>query len=203
MPDQLTPRQRELLSAIQYNIKANGYPPTVRELQRQGFGSLGNVQQLLSYLEKKGYIFRKKRGGSRAIEVLTESQTRPVTVRPVLVLDDPMAFPSSGAAADELLLDARLTGDGEVFAVRISRQSVQDAGLQPGDLVIIERCHEVRNGHLMIIALNDNLMMKRVFAEPGRFVLQSENPQYQPIYVQSDEKNFTVIGLARAVIRTY
>lgn len=201
MPDQLTPRQRELLGAIQYNIKANGYPPTVRELQRQGFGSLGNVHQLLSYLEKKGYIFRKKRGGSRAIEILTGSETKPVKVRPVPVLGDPMAFQSN--VAEELLLDAKLTGEGEVFAIRINTQPVQDAGLRPGDLVIFERCHGVRDGHLMLIALNGNLLVKRLVAEPGRTVLQSENPLYQPIYVKSDEKNFSVIGLVRAVIRKY
>lgn len=206
MPEELTPRQRELLHAIQYNIKANGFPPTVRELQRQGFGSPGNVHQLLTHLEKKGYIFRKKRGGSRAFEVLADSDKHADKSRIVPILGE-IEIAQSGVVAktisDEFSLDVKITGDNDVFAIRVKDHNMQDAGIQKNDVVIIERMTAVDNGTLAVLSLNGRLMMKRVFAEIERFLLQSENPQYQPIYADADDSSFIIVGKVRAVIRTY
>ena len=206
MPEQLTPRQRELLHAIQYNIKANGYPPTVRELQRQGFGSTGNVHQLLTHLEKKGYIFRKKRGGSRAIEVIFEQEKSRERIRIVPILGAVEAVQSKIAAKtieDEILIDTKFTGDFEVFAIRIQNQNMQDAGVAKNDIVIIEKLETVINGQLVVVSQDGDLMMKRIFSEKNRYLLQSENPHYKPVYADADDKTFVILGKVKAVIRTY
>lgn len=206
MPEQLTPRQRELLTAIQYNIKANGYPPTVRELQRQGFGSPGNVHQLLTHLEQKGYIFRKKRGGSRAIEVISEKEPQGDRSRVVPILGDVESGTfkiSAKTIEDEIILDSKLAGKGDVFAIRVQNKNMLDAGVFENDIVVIERKKTAQHGKPMIVSHNGQLMMKRIFSEKDRYLLQSENPQYQPFYADVDDKSFSILGCVKAVIRTY
>jgi repressor LexA len=88
-----------------------------------------------------------------------------------------------------------------VFALRIKGDSMKDAGIYDGDLVIMEKRAQVENGEIAAVLLDDEATLKRVFREKGRIRLQPENDAMKPIFVSPGEKNISIIGKLKTVIR--
>ncbi|HZK49875.1 MAG TPA: transcriptional repressor LexA [Thermoleophilia bacterium] len=206
----LTSRQSEILRIIQETLGAQGYPPTVREIgMAVGLSSPASVQNHLTALEEKGYI---RRGASkrRAIEVVGVSSEwrggRDARGRS----EDALSWlPLVGrvAAGAPLLADENveesvqvpgfLANGGECFVLRVRGDSMVNAGILNGDLVVVRRQESAENGDIVVALLGEEATLKRFFKENGHVRLQPENEAMKPIITRDPR----IVGILTGVMR--
>ena len=93
---------------------------------------------------------------------------------------------------------------GEYFFVRAKGDSMINARIMDGDLLLIRRQEDVESGEIAAVLIDDEIVLKRVYKTNGTIILQSENPKYQPIVVQkSDMKNVRIIGKLKKVVLNF
>lgn len=205
MPN-LTRKQQEIYDFILSFTNEHGYPPSVREIGAAvGLKSPSTVHFHMKSLEEAGVIV-KAEGKTRAI-------TLPgVSLGPVAEEIDPRAnqVPVVGnvAAGSPILaqecIEDYLTFDtqglsGEHFALRVRGESMLNAGILPGDLVVVHRQQEARNGEIVVALFEDEATVKTYQRKNGRVWLLPENPDYEPI----DGTYAEIIGKVVAVVRRY
>jgi repressor LexA len=201
----LTARQREVLDVIRDSVRAQGYPPSVREIATAvGLSSPATVQNHLTALEEKGYI---RRGPSkrRALEVLSrvDRESPPPTTAGY------RSVPLVGAVAagrpllaeeniEEFLpVPEWLTPSDESFALRVRGDSMVKAGILDGDVVIVRRQEDAENGDIVVAHLGDEATLKRFFREEGHVRLQPENDSMEPILTRDPRIAGKVTGVLR------
>ena len=208
----LTDRQQAILDFIRDFSENTKYPPTIREIGKSvGISSTSVVNYNLNVLEKQGHIARDKTI-SRGIKLLDEKPEMPPieTVRiPVLgriAAGEPMPVPGSdfsilGEEVIELTRELLPTDDKNVFALQVRGNSMVDAMIGDGDIVVMQQRHKADNGDLVAVWLKDReeTTLKRFYLEKGKVRLQPANPTMQPIY--ADPKNIEVQGRVVLVIR--
>ena len=205
MPN-LTRKQQEIYDFILSFTNEHGYPPSVREIGAAvGLKSPSTVHFHMKSLEEAGVIV-KAEGKTRAI-------TLPgVSLGPVAEEVDPRAnqVPVVGnvAAGSPILaqecIEDYLTFDtqglsGEHFALKVRGESMLNAGILPGDLVVVHRQQEARNGEIVVALFEDEATVKTYQRKNGRVWLLPENPDYEPI----DGTYAEIIGKVVAVVRRY
>ena len=212
----LSPRQNSMLSFIRDFIGDHSRPPTIREIGRAvGISSTSVVNYNLNILQDKGYI-RRDREVSRGVklvqrEVVVQSAgiEGPVFRVPLLgriVAGEPVPVPD-GTPALDVEESIALTRDivqeqGPVYALQVKGDSMIDALIHDGDIVIMKRQTEARNGDLVAAWLKEEkeTTLKRFYWESkSRIRLQPANPTMQPIYVHP--ANLEIHGKVIAVIR--
>lgn len=171
-------------------------PPTVREIgARVGLRSTSSVQANLAALEKAGYI-EKDPNKKRTIRVSTDSEnikTIPLvgTVaagEPILAVQNIEGYiPFSTSSGAEKTL----------FALRVKGESMKNAGILPGDLVVVEQTPTASNGEIVVALLDDSATVKRFFDEGDHIRLQPENDTFEPIISTDVEILGRVVGLMR------
>lgn len=187
--DELTKRQQEVLCGIRLIFQETGYPPTVRELgERLGLRSSCTVQRHLEALERKGFI-RRSPTKARTIEI-TRGQ-RPVSRSaadgglislPVVgMVTAGMPILAVENVEETLALPRTLVDDG-CFALHVRGDSMINAGLFDGDLVVVKKQEHADNGDIVVALLEDEATVKRFFRERGHYRLQPENPTLEPIF---------------------
>ena len=207
---ELTPRQREILEFVNRHVDAHGYPPTVREIgQAVGLTSPSTVHAHLARLENAGLI-RRDRTKPRALEVIEggkgrERMAAPMAVAPsraaVLPLLGDVAA-GSGLVADDQVEDMvavpdQLCADAD-FLLTVSGESMVDAGILDGDLVVVRKQDEARNGEIVVALVGDeDATVKRFFRDSGRVRLQPENSSMEAMYPEQ----VRVLGVVKAVLR--
>lgn len=202
--DKLTPRQEEALNFIKEGIAKNGYPPTVREIGKfLGLSSPATIQVHLSNLEEKGYI---KKGGnkSRAIELLVKNeftnQNEEIVQVPLLgkvtagspieAIERPNEFFSLPAYL--------IPNKKEVFTLDVSGDSMINAGIFDGDIVIVQRQNTANNGEIVVAMTDENeVTLKRFYKEKDHIRLQPENDMLSPIILN----NVSILGKAIGLYR--
>jgi repressor LexA len=208
----LTNRQQAILDFIRDFAGKAKYPPTIREIGKSvGISSTSVVNYNLNVLEKQGLIARDKTI-SRGIKLVGEaSETVPVeTVRiPVLgriAAGEPMPVPGSdfailGDEVIELTRELLPVDDKNVFALQVRGNSMVDAMIGDGDIVVMQQRQKADNGDLVAVWLKDReeTTLKRFYLEKGKVRLQPANPTMQPIF--ADPKNVEVQGKVVLVIR--
>lgn len=208
----LTDRQQAILDFIRSFSAKTKYPPTIREIGKSvGISSTSVVNYNLNVLEKQGLIARDKTI-SRGIKLVGEtSDLLPVdTVRiPVLgriAAGLPMPVPGSDFAilGDEVIEITREllpADDKHVFALQVRGNSMVDAMIGDGDIVVMQQRQKADNGDLVAVWLKDReeTTLKRFFLEKGKVRLQPANPTMQPIF--ADPKNVEIQGKVVLVIR--
>jgi len=207
---ELTPKQRRILEFIREFIEEHGYPPSIRQIQEGcGLSSTSVVDYNLRVLEQMGYI-RRDREVSRAIELLGPGGRRPRVVavpvvgaiaagRPIPVPDDDRW---SAPWEETLELPVEMLGEGEgLFAVRVKGDSMIDALVNDGDIVVLERPGEVRDGDMVAVWLRreGEVTLKKIYREGDKVRLQPANQAMAPIYTEAD--NVEVQGRVVMVIR--
>ena len=184
----LTRKQKEIYEFILAFTSEHGYPPSVREIGAAvGLKSPSTVHFHMKGLEEAGVIV-KAEGKTRAISLPG------VSVGPVAEETDPRAnqVPVVGnvAAGSPILaqecIEDYLTFDteglsGEHFALRVRGESMLNAGILPGDLVVVHRQQEVRNGEIVVALFEDEATVKTYQRKNGQVWLLPENPEYEPI----------------------
>jgi len=205
----LSERQRRILEFIRRYTAEKGYPPAIREIgQAVGISSTSVVNYNLNALERHGYITRS-RDISRGIQ-LTAPEPRAAPVRipivGVIVASAPVPIPDSDFAMlgeDEVVELTRdiIADERGLYALEVRGNSMVDALIHDGDLVIMRHVKEAQNGDLVAVWLKDvkETTLKRFYRERDRVRLQPANPTMEPIYVHP--ANVEIQGKVVLVIR--
>ena len=208
----LTEKQQRILTTINESITRHGYPPTIREIGRAvGISSTSVVNYHLNKLKDQGLLERDDKM-SRGLKVLGRaalaiSGNRRIAVLGTIQAGEPIPVLESRTPAETDELDmVELTADmaqsrKELFALRVKGDSMIDALINEGDLVVLEPIETARNGDMVAAWIKDReeTTLKHFFQENGRIRLQPANPTMQPIYVPAEQ--VTVQGRVVAVIR--
>jgi len=210
IPKALSPKQGRILQFIRKFIDTRGYPPTVRDIVGGcKISSTSVVAYNLARLETAGYI-RRHADISRGIELVANRPSNRHTVTiPVIgeiAAGEPIPVPHSDTwetvAPEELVLTEDLTrGKQRVYALRVRGNSMIDALIKDGDIVLMEYVTSAENGDMVAAWLKaeKEVTLKRLFRETGRIRLEPANNQVQPIYSTPD--NVEVQGKVITVIR--
>ena len=191
-----------LLRSIESYLAAHGYGPTVRELcEDTGLGSTATVHYHLRRLAQEGRILMDP-GKKRAI-----SLPRPAPVPRSAGKRQRRAVPVVGtvAAGQPILAEQNVEGwlpweGGEGwFALRVRGESMKNAGILPGDKVIVRPQPTAENGEIVVALLGDEATVKRFHRSGGRVLLLPENELFDPI----DGSEATILGVVRGVVREY
>jgi len=207
--EELSPRQRAILEVIQASIDEQGYPPSVREIgDAVGLSSSSSVHAQLEALEARGYLRRDASKG-RAMELGRDPVTH-LTLRPGATRNVPLVGEIAAGApilAEEridtvLALPKELVGDGELFMLSVRGDSMIEAGVLDGDLVVVRAQPRVEQGE-MCAALVDGEATVKFFrrTRDGEVFLDPANPAYQPIPVRPDQ-DARVLGKVVTVMRS-
>lgn len=192
----LTARQEQVLSFIKEFTRRNGYPPTVREIGSElELSSPSTVHVHLANLERLGLI-RRDPSKPRALELVD-------SVRPLR----PLPLVGQVAAGAPLLAEQNVEGYVEVpallrrgdddFLLRIEGDSMIDAGIHSGDLIVVHQQATAENGDIVVALVGDEATTKRFFREAGRIRLQPENELYEPIILDEVDLVGKVVGVLR------
>ena len=192
----LTSRQQEILDFIRNSLEVLGAPPTRAEIaQAFGFASHNAAEEHLKALAKKGLIVLEP-GSARGIR-LVEQLGLPLigsvaAGSPILAVENVQA---------RYALDAALFSPRADFLLRVRGLSMINAGIFDGDLLAVHRCAEARNGQIVVARLDEDVTVKR-FRQHGPVIeLIAENPDFDPIIVDTREQQIEIEGIAVGLIR--
>jgi repressor LexA len=204
----LTDRQRQILDFLTKYVDAHGYPPTVREIgEAVGLASPSTVHAHLANLERAG-LLKRDPTKPRAIELRREPKAAPAPAVDVHKLPLVGEVAAGGPLlADEniedyLAVPEPLSRGGEEFLLRVKGDSMINAGILDGDIAVVERAQDARNGDIVVALAGDDesadeATLKRFFREDGRIRLQPENDALEPIYAAHVQVLGKVIGVFR------
>jgi repressor LexA len=193
----LTPRQRQILAMIHDWVDRHGYPPTMREIASAvGLASPSSVAHQLRVLEEHGHIRRDARG-SRAVDIRADRSVTDVRVPLLGAIAAGAPILADEQVEDELTLPVSLTGHGTLFALRVKGDSMVDAAICDGDIVVVRQQQTADNGDI-VAALLDGEATVKVFRRSDRGVeLFPRNPAYEVI----PGNEATVLGKVVSVLR--
>jgi repressor LexA len=202
----ISARQREILDLILRTVRERGYPPSVREIgEAVGLNSPSTVHSHLSALVKAGYL-RRDPSKPRAIEVTAPGRAQP-DLRRAPVRDVPLLgriAAGSPILAEEdiediLPLPTRIVGNDPVFMLRVRGDSMVEAGIFDGDLVVVRRQADADDGDIVAALIDgEEATVKRLRRGGGQVTLLPENPAYEPmVFTQGVQ----LLGRVVAVLR--
>ncbi len=206
----LSPKQKRILQFIRKFVDARGYPPTVRDIVSGcEISSTSVVAYNLARLETAGYI-RRHAKISRGVEFLaTRRNPQHIVSVPVIgeiAAGEPIPVPNSETwdtvATEELEVTEDLTrAKQRVYALRVKGNSMIDALIKDGDIVLMEYVSNAENGDMVAVWLKaeKEVTLKRLFRETNRIRLEPANTQMHPIYTAPD--NVEIQGKVITVIR--
>ena len=209
--DPLTERQLQILTFVRDAVRARGFPPSVREIgDAVGLKSTSSVHYQLATLQERGYL-RRDPTLPRAIEVIVpEGQERPISTLPPGLREVPLVGDIAAGApviADEQAL-ARyplprdLVGEGSLFMLTVRGDSMLEAGVFEGDLVVVRQQASVEQGEMCAALIDGEATVKFFRRTPaGEVFLDPANPAYEPIPVPKGSES-TVLGRVTAVLRS-
>lgn len=212
----ITPRQRQILEAIRDSVAQRGYPPSMREIgEVVGLNSSSSVKHQLNALQAKGYL-RQDPNRPRALEVVlpedleadgVERVIAPAAAEPsrAHAVDVPLVgriaaggpILAEQAVEDVFTLPKRLTGEGELFLLNVSGDSMVDAAICDGDWVVVRRQDHANNGDIVAALLDDEATVKTLRQRDGQVWLMPHNPAYEPI----DGTHARIMGKVVSVLR--
>ncbi|AGL01395.1 SOS regulatory protein LexA [Desulfoscipio gibsoniae DSM 7213] len=196
----LNKREEEILNFIKNNIHNKGYPPSVREIgQAVGLKSSSTVHSYLRRLESMG-LLRRDPAKPRAIELMQNHGKPSKEMISVPVLGKVAAGEPLLALEnydDSFPLPVDFVGHGEFFMLSIKGDSMIEAGILEGDLVLVRRQPCVENGDICVALIEDEATIKRFFKENDHIRLQPENYRLSPLLVKEVQILGKVAGLVR------
>lgn len=223
-PTELTPRQQLVLNFIAETIERRGIPPSIREIgDALNISSLRGVTDHLEALQSKGHIHRAP--GARGITLAQRTKphsrfrrirrtraTQPPSHRKRSDATEPHRIPIIGRvpAGQPLLAEEEVEGfieapavewGEECFALKVKGDSMIEAGILDGDLVIVRPQPDANNGDIVVARIDDEATVKRFFRERTRIRLQPENSTLEPIYISPQEAEVVIVGKVVGVQR--
>jgi len=199
-----TERQARILEVIRDFTEERGYPPSVREIgERVGLSSSSTVQSHLRSLEKRGLIHRDPTKPRALITTGSASlaHAAPPPDFGVLPIVGRVAAGTPITATENLegdfILPAEFARKDGTFILRVQGESMIDAAILDGDLIVVSPQPDAANGEIVVAMVEGEATVKRFFRESGRVRLQPENATMAPIY--SDD--VTILGKVSAMFR--
>jgi repressor LexA len=193
-------KQTEVYNVIKQHILSKGYPPSVREIcEAVGLKSTSTVHGHLERLERKGLI-RRDPTKPRAIELIKDSIIKKEIIdipvigkvtagQPILAvenIEDTFSMPLNF-----------IKHDNDLFMLKISGESMIEAGIYDGDFAIIEKANYAVNGEIIVALIENDVTLKRFFKEKNHIRLQPENKTMLPIIVDDCKVIGKLVGLFR------
>jgi repressor LexA len=205
---ELTARQREVLAFIRAFTEKHGAPPTVREIgERFRFTARAAFDHLRA-LERKGMLQRRvtDKRVSRTLVLADRGGERPRREKDIPILGKIAAgAPIFAAEQREDLIPVRpewlAAKGGEVFALRVSGDSMIEAHIAHGDLVLVRKQASAVTGDIVAALVDDEATVKRFAVEGGTIVLKPEHPTMKPIVVDPQKAEFRILGKVVGLIR--
>jgi repressor LexA len=207
----LTARQQEIWNFLVEYVDGHGYPPTVREIgERVGLASPSTVHAHLANLERAG-LLRRDPTKPRALELIGREKREAEPVVAIGDAPDISRLPLIGeiAAGGPLLAEQNIEGylpmpasaKGD-FLLRVKGESMIEAGILDGDLVVVQRTQDARNGEIVVALVGDDeaadeATVKTFYRESDRIRLQPENSTMEPIYGMHVQILGRVVGVFR------
>ncbi len=198
-------KQKEVYNFLLEFTKSNGYPPSVREIcSAVSLRSTSTVHGHLKRLEKKGLIYRDPTK-PRAIVINeisynnnSDSKILKIPIVGNITAGMPILATENIEGSFEISLNS-IKHNNNLFALRVQGQSMINAGINDGDLAIIEQCNFAENGKIVVALINDEATLKTFYKEKDHIRLQPENSSMDPIIV----KNCSILGLLVGIFRTF
>jgi repressor LexA len=199
--EQTTDRQKRILEVIREFTAERGYPPSVREIgERVGLSSSSTIHAHLKTLERRGLISRDPTK-PRALrsEVAPHGSPVPETIVMPVVGKVAAGVPITAQenVEGEFVLPASFTRSSDGFMLRVQGDSMVEAAILDGDLIVVRPQRTANNGEIVVAMLEGEATVKRFYKEDGRIRLQPENPAMEPIY----SNDVTILGRVEAVVR--
>ena len=217
----LTPRQQRILNVLRDSIETRGYPPSIREIgDLVGLTSSSSVAHQLRVLEQKGFI-RRDPNRPRALEVFIpelmaarraiasadEAPFDPTGIGDALPAATPVPLLGRIAAGAPILAEEQveevfplprsLVGEGQLFLLEVSGDSMVDAAICHGDYVVVRQEQTAQNGDVVAALLDGEATVKTFQKRDGQVWLLPHNEAYDPI----DGTHATILGKVTAVLR--
>lgn len=197
----ISPKQQEILEYIKSQILERGFPPAVRDIcEAVHLKSTSSVHSHLETLEKNGYI-RRDPTKPRAIEILDDSfnfMRREMVNVPII---------GRVAAGEPILAEQNIENyfpipmefmpNRQTFMLTVKGESMINAGILDGDMVLVEQQSTARNGEMVVALIEDGATVKTFYKEEGIIRLQPENDTMDPIIVENVQILGKVIGIFR------
>jgi repressor LexA len=206
----LTKRQEQTLSFIRESIEERGYPPTLREIgEHMGIKSTNGVNDHLRALERKGYL-RREDMKSRALKLIHPNSKPAAPSADDLVEIQVLGRVAAGAPllADENVVDTvridrmLVRGGKDVFGLKVSGDSMIDAGIFSGDYIFVRRQAAADRGDIVVALIGDEATVKYYYPEKDYVRFQPANGQMAPILVRAaDFKPTMLLGKVVGVFR--
>lgn len=209
--DDLNKREKAILKYIEKQIKANSYPPSVREIGKAvGLSSTATVHGYLAKLEEKGYIKKESQKG-RTLRLLKgilkeEKKEEPKQVYTSREMVDVPVIGKITAGApilavenvtDTFPIPIDFVGNSESFMLTVSGESMIEAGILDGDYILVKKQNTANNGEIVVALIEDEATVKTFYKENGHIRLQPENNTMEPIIVPNCEILGKVAGVFR------
>lgn len=201
MQKELTSIQKDILDFLIDQIKGKGIPPTLADVAKHfGYKNRATVQQHFASIEKKGYI-KKNPKLSRGIELTLEDKF--FVPKPILgevAAGNPLTIYPDSTDTVQLPTIARMPQDS--FLLKVKGDSLKDAYIFSGDIVIVNPNLEAKNGQIVVAILDDAAVVKRFYKKRSEIELVSENPDYKTIVIDKKYASFKVVGIVVGIYRS-
>lgn len=201
----LTESQTRILQEVESFLQEHSFSPTLGELAKRLGMTAQSVSEQLGRLERNGYV-RRQSNARRSLTVLkpTENKQQGVSQLIAVPIVGTVAAGSPVLAVEnvrgEILVEEAVVKSGSHFALKASGQSMINAGIQPGDIVIVRQQQIAENRDIVVALLDGEATVKRLHYSAGRIELRPENPRFKPIVVQPD-RDLRILGKVIAVRR--
>jgi repressor LexA len=196
-----TEKQQRILSVIRQFTSERGFPPSVREIgERVGLSSSSTVQSHLKTLERRGLLKRDPTKPRALVATRDEDDVERVESATLPLLGRVAAgvpITATENLEEQFVLPASWVPRSGGFMLRVKGDSMVDAAILDGDLIVVEPRPTADNGEIVVAMIDGEATVKRFFRERGRVRLQPENSTMEPIYAD----DVTIVGRVEAVIR--
>lgn len=198
----LTVKQQHIFDLIRFKIEETGMPPTRAEIAKElGYRSANAAEEHLKALARKG-VLQIVPGTSRGIRLLVD---------PVQKQDDGLPLIGRVAAGEPILasehvekhyqIDANLFKPRADFLLRVNGMSMKNIGIMDGDLLVVHKTQDVKNGQVVVARLDEDVTVKRFERKKDQVWLHAENEEFSPILIDLTSQSLTIEGVAVGVIR--
>lgn len=206
-PMTLTPHQRTALNYIREFQRKRGYSPSLADLAVAfGVRSKNAIAKVVNVLVAQGFIEKDPKGRIKIMEMPQEAASNDAPAAFTLPLYGPIAAgfaaPVEEQAEELVSIQDYVVGNrsAKTFLLRVKGESMIDAGIQEGDLVVVERGTEPRVNDIVVGVLDGEYTLKRLKRDKGKFYLQAENPKFPDLYAVDE---LQTAGVVKGVIRKY
>lgn len=213
----LNKRERAILNCIEIGIEENGYSPSIREIcKKVHLSSTATVQGYIKSLEERGYIKKEKEKG-RTLRLIRNSKGEDVTTdkngisntKEFYTSKELVNVPLVGKITagmpilavenitDNIAIPIDFVGNSEAFMLKVSGESMIEAGILDGDYILVRRQNTAENGTIVVALIEDEATVKTFYKEKDHIRLQPQNSSMDPIIVPDCQ----ILGVVAGVFR--